>query len=86
MNGLLELGNDVRVGPEIVAGLAEPSRVFGAATHPWPVIDERDDNPNTDTIGRRQNFVERAKGFFVEFSRRQDVAGDCWRVVRALQL
>ena len=82
-NRLLEVGGDLRIGPEIVFGFAAPAGVFGAAAHPRPVVHERNNQAHALFVGGLQHAVERNKRFFAELAGRENVLGLIRRVIGA---
>ena len=74
----------LRVGPEIVLGLAAEPGVLGAPTPPVPIVHERNDQADPLFIGDRQHLVERPEGLLVELPRPQHVARHIRRVLRPL--
>ena len=81
MNRLLEVGDKLRVGPEILLGFAAPARVFGAAALPNPVVHERNDEPDAGAIGGGENSIERAERCLVKFPRREHMARGAGQIV-----
>src|SRR5208282_862600 len=47
----LEIGDELRIGPEVVGGFAPERGVFAAATLPFPIVHQRNDEADTFFVG-----------------------------------
>ena len=69
----LEVGDHLLVGPKRLGRLAAERRILADAALPFPVVDQRDDEPHAVPVRRCEREVERAERFFVELAGPADV-------------
>src|SRR5690242_14307753 len=72
-NRLLEVVDELPVGPKILLSFAAKGSVLGGAAHPTPIVNERYDDAHLLLVGSLEHLVERLERCLVEFTRAKDM-------------